>query len=110
MEPYGKNFIPMLRTHILGQLTGTNRADEDLTFSDNDLDELIFEGNRLFSHAQVKINYTTYDLRREKDVIKPANKSSKCFILVASREEFSSSESDSDSDDDRKRRVTCIIM
>ncbi len=54
----------MLRTHILGQLSGADNADEDLSFSEDDLSGLVFEGDRLFEHAQAKINHTTYDLRR----------------------------------------------
>lgn len=88
----------MLRTHILGQLSGTNRADEDLSFTDSDINELVFEGNRLFAHNQVKFNYTTYDLQRDKDVVKPMDKSDKCFILVASREDVTSSSGEADDD------------
>ncbi|KLO18138.1 hypothetical protein SCHPADRAFT_820248 [Schizopora paradoxa] len=91
-----ENFMLMLRTHILGQLSGANRADEDLTFTDEDTEGLVFEGDRLFYHAQAKFNYTTYDLRMDKDVVKPADKSTKCFVLVASREEILSSAPDSD--------------
>lgn len=88
--------MPLLRSHILGQLSGEERADEDMQFSADDLKGLIFEGDCLYSHAKARINFTTYDVRRDKDIIKPAGASNKCFILVACQEEISATRTNAD--------------
>ena len=38
-------------------------------FSDEQRDSITFVGNRMYKHAVIRINYTTYDLRRAQDSI-----------------------------------------
>lgn len=89
--------MPRLRAHILGQLSGDREvADEDNNFSAADLNSLIFHGDCLYSHRKARINYTTYDVRRDRDIIRPADESGKCFVLVACQEEVSATRRNTD--------------
>jgi hypothetical protein len=45
------------------------RLDDDTAYSSEDHSGLIIRGNRLYTHQTIKINYTTYDLRREHDTV-----------------------------------------
>ena len=56
----------MLKDHILQELTGETREftpEEHLSIS--------FQRNRLYRHKAMRINYTTYDMRRDQDSINP---------------------------------------
>ena len=57
-------------------------AEEDLHFSDAQRSALLIEDNILYKHATAQFNYTTYDVRRDKDVVKPGG-----CIMVPSYED-----------------------
>ncbi|KAK7435190.1 hypothetical protein VKT23_019760 [Stygiomarasmius scandens] len=59
-------FVWKLKFHVLRKLYG-----ENLEFCQEDLDAVIFENNRIYRHKVVRINHTTYDLRRDQDSINP---------------------------------------
>ncbi|CDO77605.1 hypothetical protein BN946_scf184936.g30, partial [Trametes cinnabarina] len=63
-----RNFIPLLRAHIFGRLLGRNDLDE---VSPEQLDRIHIENDRIYRHKVLRVNYTTYDMRREQDVINP---------------------------------------
>ncbi|OSC99224.1 hypothetical protein PYCCODRAFT_1416437 [Trametes coccinea BRFM310] len=63
-----KNFIPLLRAHLFGRLT--NRTDYD-EFTAQDLDHVHIDQERIYQHKSLQLNYTTYDMRRNQDVINP---------------------------------------
>ena len=44
---------------------------DDNPFSDAQRAEVQFHGHKLYQHKVLRVNYTTYDLRREQDYIKP---------------------------------------
>lgn len=43
----------------------------DVTFSDEDRQTITFVNNRLFKHKVLRVNYTTYDMRRSQDSMNP---------------------------------------
>ncbi|OSD02554.1 hypothetical protein PYCCODRAFT_1367089, partial [Trametes coccinea BRFM310] len=61
-----KNFIPMLRAHIFGRLMGRQDCDD---FTPEELDRVHIEAERIYPHKVLRVNYTTYDMRRAQDVI-----------------------------------------
>ncbi|CDO76216.1 hypothetical protein BN946_scf184894.g5 [Trametes cinnabarina] len=65
-----KNFIPLLRGHLFGRLTGHTDEEE---FTPEDLDHIHIENNQIYRHKQLRLNYTTYDMRRNQDVINPCS-------------------------------------
>ncbi|OSD02519.1 hypothetical protein PYCCODRAFT_1477774 [Trametes coccinea BRFM310] len=63
-----KNFIPLLRAHVFGRLM--DRHDHD-DFTPEELDRVHIESDRIYRHKVLRVNYTTYDMRRAQDVINP---------------------------------------
>ena len=97
---FSQNFILDLKAHLLpciaeihGKIPGySETAQSHPVVSDPDsnserqlaLSHVVIQNNRIYCHRTIRINFTTYDLRRETDVIKP--KSDHCDILMLSPE------------------------
>ncbi|KAH9950134.1 hypothetical protein B0H21DRAFT_665254, partial [Amylocystis lapponica] len=62
-DPAVKNFIPHLKDHLLGRLTGRQYDGDEGVFSDAEQDSIQFVDNRLYKHKVIRINYTTYNMR-----------------------------------------------
>ncbi|KAI5896073.1 uncharacterized protein SCHCODRAFT_02492911 [Schizophyllum commune H4-8] len=69
-DPAAKDFSERLRTHLLHRL-GKQPETGD-SFSDKEHGMLNIIKNRLYIHKCLRINYTTYDIRRDQDVINPS--------------------------------------
>lgn len=78
-----QTFIEDLQNHVLGRLTGRPFDGEESTFSVEDRYSLIIAANKLYRHAYLRVNYTTYDIRRDTDVVNPSVPS-RSFIMVNS--------------------------
>ncbi|PSR74642.1 hypothetical protein PHLCEN_2v9671, partial [Hermanssonia centrifuga] len=70
-DPGVKGFLPSLKDHILSRLTGRDFDGDECTFSDDERGCLKIVDNRLFRHKVIRVNYTTYDMRRNQDSINP---------------------------------------
>ncbi|THU86023.1 hypothetical protein K435DRAFT_805422 [Dendrothele bispora CBS 962.96] len=64
-DPATTDFLRNLKHYILNQLFN---KDE---FTEEEYAALTFENNRLYKHKVVRVNYTSYDLRRGQDSINP---------------------------------------
>ena len=64
-----QDFFPRLRDHLLSRIM--HREYDDNPFSDTQRAEVQIRGRKLYRHKVLRVNYTTYDLRREQDSIKP---------------------------------------
>lgn len=64
-----------------------DKAEEDLPFTFEDRDSLEIEKDSIYSHATAQFNYTTYDVRRDRDIIKAHG--DKCDIMLPSYEDGS---------------------
>ena len=65
-----KAFIPKLKDHILGHLLERNyEGDMYSEFTDEERNTVHIAGERIYRCKTVKINYTTYDIRRDGDTI-----------------------------------------
>ncbi|THU94749.1 hypothetical protein K435DRAFT_612598, partial [Dendrothele bispora CBS 962.96] len=62
-----KDFVWKLKIHIFHKLFD----DNNLEIYEDDFEALTFENNRIYRHKVVRINHTTYDLRRDQDSINP---------------------------------------
>ena len=69
-DPAFKVFIPKLKDHILGHLLERNyKGDMYSKFTDEEQNMVRIAGERIYRCKTVKINYTTYDIRRDGDTI-----------------------------------------
>ncbi|KZV64559.1 hypothetical protein PENSPDRAFT_561883, partial [Peniophora sp. CONT] len=71
-----KDFIPKLKTHLLGrELNEAPIANEPAhVYTDEQLEGCVFfAGHRIYEHATAGFNYTTYDVLRAQDAINSNN-------------------------------------
>lgn len=66
-----QNFLPSLKDHLLGRIIATPPNG----FTDLDRQRLLIYSNRIYFHKTLRINFTTYDCRRDQDVINPQRQS-----------------------------------
>ncbi|EGO18986.1 hypothetical protein SERLADRAFT_443529 [Serpula lacrymans var. lacrymans S7.9] len=95
-DPAIKEFLTKLRAHLLPRLkvallTDQNKpaatSSETGTFAgDNALDGsyIIFHNNRIYHHNIIRLNYTTYDIRRAQDVVN-INTSHNSIMMLSDR-------------------------
>ena len=79
-----KNFLPRLKDHLLARLRNIAYSGDEHDFSDEDRNSVLITDNKIFEHSILRINYTTYDLRREQDTINPRTRAD---IMVLSHED-----------------------
>jgi hypothetical protein len=60
-----------LKDHLLARLRNLPYDGDEHEFSNNDRDCVLIKDNNLYEHATLRVNYTTYDVRREQDTITP---------------------------------------
>lgn len=53
------------------RLSGHCDYDEEMSFTNRERGTVWFENKRLYQHKVIRINYTTYDMRRAQDSINP---------------------------------------
>ncbi|KIL62599.1 hypothetical protein M378DRAFT_12683 [Amanita muscaria Koide BX008] len=71
-DPAYKMFIPKLQDHILGRLMERQfTGDDHPDFTDTDRNTVRIAGNKLYIGHECRVNYTTYDIRRQSDVVNP---------------------------------------
>ncbi|KAF7796319.1 hypothetical protein EIP86_007496 [Pleurotus ostreatoroseus] len=70
-DPALENFIPNLKDHLLSRLRGDTFDGEEHSFTSKDRRHLSIVGDRIYKHTTLRINYTTYDMRRSQDSINP---------------------------------------
>ncbi|KAK6974093.1 GLOBIN domain-containing protein [Favolaschia claudopus] len=64
-----QTFIPDLKSHLLSRLLGIAYSGDETQYSDQDLADVNIVRDRLYTHKILRVNYTTYDLRRDEDTI-----------------------------------------
>ncbi|KAM6494731.1 hypothetical protein JOM56_009354 [Amanita muscaria] len=72
-NPGLKNFILRLKTHLLVRLRNLQYNGDEYQFTDDELNDIIILDDTLYRHKVLRINYTTYDLRRDQDSVNPRN-------------------------------------
>lgn len=80
-----ENFVPRLKDHLLGRLLHQDYDGDEQAFSDDDRNTVHIVDNRLYSASVLRVNFTTYDIRRGQDSLNP--RTQHCDIMVRSRED-----------------------
>ncbi|KZT68005.1 hypothetical protein DAEQUDRAFT_728551 [Daedalea quercina L-15889] len=70
-DPALKNFLPNLKDHLLSRLTGRVYDGDEDTFGSDEHSTIQFVNDNIYFHKALRINYTTYDMRRAQDSINP---------------------------------------
>ncbi|EGO23834.1 hypothetical protein SERLADRAFT_439137 [Serpula lacrymans var. lacrymans S7.9] len=65
-----KDFLPKLKDHILAHLLSYDSM-EPPAFSDKERNSIMIDRNRLYRHKIIRVNYTTYNLRRARNSLNP---------------------------------------
>jgi len=75
-----------MKDHLLSRLHGYEYDGDEHSFTDDEHNDLRIIGglNRAIQSTVLRINYTTYDIHRGQDVVRPG---SKCFVMTLSRED-----------------------
>jgi hypothetical protein len=79
-----QDFLPQLKDHLLLRLLGRPYQGDEVTFSDMERQTVTFVNNQLYRHKAIRINYTTYDVRRSQDSLNPRTHAD---IMVLSHED-----------------------
>ena len=58
-----------LKRHLLGRLLGCPFDGDEHSYSEAELATVKIVNNRIYSHKVLRVNYTTYDMRRAQDSI-----------------------------------------
>ncbi|KAF8951473.1 hypothetical protein BDZ97DRAFT_1684491 [Flammula alnicola] len=83
-DPAKKDFFPKLQEHLLGRILGRDfDGDTHESFTHEDRNSIRLRNNTIFRHMTARINYTTYDIRRDYDTVNPRTHP---FIMVSSPE------------------------
>lgn len=93
-----KHFRFQLLDHILARLRGRPYSWDDLLFNKSDYTDVDLHKDHIYSHGASRFNYTSYDIRRCQDTIKPALRispsgvfksgySARCTVMLASDED-----------------------
>lgn len=68
-----QDFIPKLQDHLLGRLLNKDFDGDDHDFTDHERNSVRLVNNCMYQLKTLRVNYTTYDIRRDYDVISPRN-------------------------------------
>jgi hypothetical protein len=79
-----QDFLPRLKDHLLSRILNRPFDGDQPAFSDEDRSSITFVNNRLYKHKVLRVNYTTYDLRRCQDSMNPRTHAD---IMVLSHED-----------------------
>ncbi|KAJ7032929.1 hypothetical protein C8F04DRAFT_1221791 [Mycena alexandri] len=82
-DPAKKGFIPKLKNHLLGRLLGRDFDGDEEKFTEDDRATVKILGHHIYSAKLLRVNYTTYDMRRDQDCINPRTHSD---VMVMSPE------------------------
>ncbi|KIM70496.1 hypothetical protein SCLCIDRAFT_18613 [Scleroderma citrinum Foug A] len=86
LDPAVKNFVLKMKDHLLSQLYSYEYDGDECLFTDDERNDLRIIGglNWVIESTIFRVNYTTYDVCREQDVMRPGPG---CFVMTLSRED-----------------------
>ncbi|KAI0357196.1 hypothetical protein OH77DRAFT_141434 [Trametes cingulata] len=87
-DPAAKDFVRRLKEHLLRRLDRTTDEDDpdDIIIPDDHHRAFHFEHERMYRHQTLRVNYTTYDVRRGQDIIHVAT--DHCHVMVRANEDL----------------------
>jgi hypothetical protein len=78
-----QNFVSKLKDHLLSRLLSLEYDGDEYAFTDADRNTVRIMDNRIYSSKVLRVNFTTYDVRRDQDSMNPRTH---CDVMVMSRE------------------------
>lgn len=69
------------------RLKGIENDDDDLNLTPEDRADVLIDKNRLFEHERLTLNFTTYDMRRRRETIRPKGSTSDIMLLSRDTDE-----------------------
>ncbi len=66
-----QDFIPKLKDHLITRLQGKEYDGDEKEYTHTERNEVSFQDDHIYFHRTLRVNYTSYDLRRQQDVINP---------------------------------------
>ncbi|KAF9029874.1 hypothetical protein BJ165DRAFT_1397314 [Panaeolus papilionaceus] len=85
-DPALTGFIRRLRSYLLAKILSIEFDDDENQFNDDQMSRLIILNDTIYRHKVLRINYTTYDLRRQQDSINPRTQAD---VMLLSNDESS---------------------
>jgi hypothetical protein len=76
--------MPRLKNHLLSRILQLDYDGDETDFTSAQQNTLTFVNNRLYRHKVLRVNYTSYDLRRNQDSLNPR---SHADVMVLSHED-----------------------
>ncbi|KAJ7174906.1 hypothetical protein C8R46DRAFT_1161271 [Mycena filopes] len=70
-DPAIADFLPKLREHLLSRLLHPTWSGDGSEFTELERAKVLIVNHRLYRHKVLRINYTSYDLRRGQDSMNP---------------------------------------
>jgi hypothetical protein len=76
-----QDFIPKLQDHLLGRLLSWKFDGDDHQFTNAERNTVRIVDNRIYSAKVLRVNYTTYDVRRDQDSMNPSTERRDVMVL-----------------------------
>jgi hypothetical protein len=87
LTPLAQNFSIKLKTHLLPRIqaklqqeTATLGGNPYIPVDETTRNFVFFKGDCIYHHKILRFNYTTYDVRRRTDIVKPGT--SRCNVML----------------------------
>ncbi|KAL0564603.1 hypothetical protein V5O48_017441, partial [Marasmius crinis-equi] len=82
------NFVRKLKEHVLGRLRKREfDGDTHDTFTDEDRNQILITNNKIYAVKTLRVNFTTYDVRRDQDVVNPSTDRNAVMVPSPERRE-----------------------
>ena len=79
-----QDFIPRLKDFALCKILNQEYDFDEVSFSESQRASVTFIKNKIYQHKVMRVNYTTYDMRREQDSLNPRTHAN---VMVLSQEQ-----------------------
>jgi hypothetical protein len=63
--------VPRLKNHLLNRILQKEYDGDEAEFTSAERNSITFVNDRIYRHKVLRVNYTTYDLRRDQDSLNP---------------------------------------
>jgi len=79
-----QNFIPNLKDYALCKIFDVEHDADEIAFTEAQRASVTFIKNKIYQHKVLRVNYMTYDMRREQDSLNPRTHAN---VMVLSQED-----------------------
>ncbi|KAI0030723.1 hypothetical protein K488DRAFT_53583, partial [Vararia minispora EC-137] len=89
-DPAFKDFEQKLKTHLLARHKGEVIISDEPEYVDEELNRVVFHRGLVYRHVTLTVNYTTYDVRRDSDLINghdTGQRQNHCDVMMFSNED-----------------------